>query len=310
MKKHILKFLNKFYLYRYLAYRRHKYDVKNNFKNEADRCYYPFFKKKIDWEKPNDLIEKINWLQFYSDTSLWTKCADKYLVRDYVKDCGLEDALPRLYGKWDNAKDIDFNELPNSFVLKTNNGCGSNFIVKDKSELNIKSTVKKLNQWLSIPYGYSAAQLHYTRIKPCIIAEELLENKDLFSSSLVDYKIWCFHGAPECVLIVFDRKDSNYLLSLYDLEWNNITKGNFDPNYNHCSYIDIPKPKSFEKMIEIATVLSKDIPQVRIDFYDIDGKLYFGEMTFTTGFGYFSKEYYEYLGSKIDLYKVNKLEKR
>lgn len=309
MKKEILKFLNKSYIYRYLAFIKHKYDVKRNYKKEANRYYYPFFKKKIDWENPKDLIEKINWLQFNSDTSLWTKCADKYLVRDYVTECGFEEALPKLYGKWDNAKDINFDTLPNSFVLKTNNGCETNFIVKDKSKLHIKLTIKKLNQWLSIPYGYSAAQVHYIRIKPCIIAEELLENKDTFSFSLVDYKIWCFNGVPECVLVVFDRKGSDYLLSLYDLEWNNITKGNFDPNYKHCSDKDLPKPKSLERMIEIAKVLSKNVPQVRVDFYDIAGTPYFGEMTFSTGFGYFSMEYYEYLGSKIDLSSIKKIHK-
>ena len=275
-------------------------------KLSAEISFCRVFKRYIKWENPTNLIEKIFWLQFNSDTSLWTKYADKYLVRDYVTECGFEDAIPKLYGKCDNAKDIDFDKLPNSFVLKTNNGCGTNLIIKDKSTLNIKSTIRKLNKMISVPYGYSSAQMHYIRIKPCIIAEELLENSDTFSTSLVDYKIWCFHGVPECILIVFDRKDSNYLLSLYDLEWNNITKGNFDPNYHHCSYIDIPKPKSFEKMIEIATVLSKDIPQVRIDFYDIEGRAYFGEMTFTTGFGYFSKEYYEYLGSKIHLSKYGK----
>ena len=282
-----------------------------NPKINANISYRHFFKKNIDWKNPKNLIEKTYWLQFNSDTSLWTKYADKYLVREYVKECGYEENLPKLYGKWDNSNDIDFDNLPNSFVLKTNNGCGTNFIVKDKSEINIKSTVKKLNQWLSIPYGYAAAQIHYLRIKPCVIAEELLvqnEDDNLISpNSLIDYKIWCFNGVPECVLVVFDRKGSDYLKSLYDLEWNNITKGNFDPNYTHCSYLDIPEPKSLGKMIEIAKVLSKDIPQVRVDFYDIDGKPYFGEMTMATGFGYFSKEYYEYLGSKIDLSKVAKV---
>lgn len=309
MKFFLTKNLSNNSIYKYLSYIKHKKTFLINPKLEADNCYYSFFKDKINWKNPKNLIEKIYWLQFNSDTSFWTKYADKYLVRDYVKECGYEDALPKLYGKWENANDIDFDKLPNSFVLKTNNGCGTNFIVKNKSKLNIKSTVNKLNRWLSIPYGYAAAQVHYTRIKPCIIAEELLVNNYSFSSSLVDFKIWCFQGVPECVLIVFDRQDSNYLLSLYDLEWNNITLGNFDLNYKHCSNQNIPKPKSFEQMIEIAKVLSKDISQVRIDFYDIDGKPYFGEMTFTTGFGYFSEEYYNYLGSKIDLSKVIKVYK-
>lgn len=303
MKKRILNFLNQFYVYRYLAYRKHKYDYKKDFKKEVRRIYKPFFKTDVDWVNPQNLIEKIYWLQINSDTSLWTKYADKYLVRDYIRECGFDDILPILYGKWDNANDINFDKLPSSFVLKTNNGCGTNIIVRDKSKLNKKSTIKRLNQWLSIPYGYAAAQIHYTRIKPCIIAEEFLVNNYSFSSSLIDFKIWCFHGVPECILVVFDREDNKYLLSLYDLNWNNITHGNFDSNYKNISYKEIPKPESLEKMIEIAKILSLDLPQVRVDFYDIEGKPYFGEMTFSTGFGYFSKEYYEYLGSKIDLSK-------
>lgn len=303
MKKRILNFLNQFYAYRCLAYRKHKYDVKKDFKKEVRRIYKPFFKTDVDWVNPQNLIEKIYWLQFNSDTSLWTKYADKYLVRDYIRECGFDDILPILYGKWDNANYINFDKLPSSFVLKTNNGCGTNIIVRDKSKLNKKSTIKRLNQWLSIPYGYAAAQIHYTRIKPCIIAEEFLVNNYSFSSSLIDFKIWCFHGVPECILVVFDREDNKYLLSLYDLNWNNITQGNFDSNYKHISYKEIPKPESLEKMIEIAKILSLDLPQVRVDFYDIEGKPYFGEMTFSTGFEYFSKEYYEYLGSKIDLSK-------
>lgn len=304
MKDRILKLLNKFYIYRYLAYIKHKYDVTRNYKKEANRAFKPFFKKEIDWENPKNLIEKIYWLQINSNTSLWTNCADKYLVRDFVKKCGFEEYLPKLYGKWNYANEIDFDKLPISFILKTNNGCGTNFIVKDKSLLNIKSTIKKLNRLLYVPYGYSSAQLHYTRIKPCIIAEELLENKDNYSSSLVDYKIWCFHGVPEVIWVAYNRSNSGVDMSIYDLNWEK------HPEYlissDHFRYNDrnIPKPKSLEKMIEIAKVLSKDFPQVRVDFYDISGKPYFGEMTFTTGFGYFSKEYYEYLGSKINLSKV------
>ncbi len=287
-------------------YRKHKYDVEKDYKKEVERIYFLFFKKKIDWENSRNLIEKIYWLQFNSDTSIWTKCADKYIVRDFIKENGFEQYLPKLYGKWVNALDINFDKLPNSFVLKTNNGCGTILIVEDKSTLNKKSTIKQLNRWLSIPYGYSAAQLHYTRIKPCLIAEELLENKDSFSSSLIDYKVWCFHGNPEVILVIFNRSINGFDLSLYDLNWNN--KSEFLLSSEHYRYSDkeIPKPESLDKMIEIAKVLSKDIPQVRIDFYDINGKPYIGEMTFTTGFGYFTKEYYDYLGSKIDLRNIKK----
>jgi len=308
MKSRILNYLNKFHYYRYLAYRKHKYDVINDYKKEANRYYYPFFKSKIDWKNPKNLIEKIYWLQFNSDTSLWTKCADKYLVRDFVKEKGFSEYLPKLYGKWENAKEIDFDSLPNRFVIKTNNACGKNLIVTDKTKLNIKSTIKKLNRWLSIPYGYAAAQLHYTSINPCLIAEEFLENNISFSSSLIDYKVWCFHGKPEIVLVVFNRSDNGVDLSLYDLNWNKKSEFLLSSDHYRYSKKEIPKPESLNKMIEIAKVLSRNIPQVRIDFYDINGKPYFGEMTFTSGFGRsFTKEYYDYLGSKIDLCKVELL---
>lgn len=307
MKNKILIFLNKFYIYRYLAYKIHKHNVLRNPKKEANRPYYQFFKKNINWEQPVNLIEKINWLQLNTDTSLWTKYADKYQVRDFVKESGFENYLPQLYGKWDNANDINFDDLPSSFVLKTNNGCGTVLIVRDKSELNLKSTREKLHRWLSIPYGYRASQLHYTKIVPCIIAEELLENSDENSSSIIDYKIWCFHGVPECILVFTDRKKDNYSLSLFDLKWKNISDDFLNTKSKHFSGKDIPKPKSLNKMLEMTRVLSKNLPQVRVDFYDVNGKPYFGEMTLASGFGYLTEDYYNYLGRKVDLNKMEKM---
>lgn len=275
----------------------------------ANIDYKSVFKKNINWDNPTDLIEKIKWLQLYSDTTLWTKCADKYLVREYVKEKGCEDTLTELYGRWDNAKDIDWSKLPNSFVLKTNHGCGHVILVKDKNTLNISQIVKQLNRWIRIKYGFFNAQLHYTKIKPCIIAEKMFINKNESNKSLIDYKIWCFHGVPEFVLVVYDRTEESYSLSSYDLDWNNISNNTFNKNDRHYSGAEISRPESLHKMIEVAKKLSKDIPQVRVDFYDIDGDVIFGEMTFTTGFGYFSKDFYNYLGSKINLEEVKKISK-
>jgi hypothetical protein len=273
----------------------------------ANKEFRNVFKRDINWSNPINLIEKINWLQIYSDTSLWTRCADKYLVREYVKEKGCGDILNKLYGKWDNVNEIDWESLPNSFVLKTNNSCGKVILIKNKKDINKYEVYNKLNEWLNTKYGYHNAQLHYTRIKPCIIAENLFVNKDEPEKSVIDYKIWCFNGIPECILVVFNRTENGYFLSSYDLGWNNISKKIFNANSTHVNGTNVSKPKSLKKMIESAKILSEGIPQVRIDFYDIDGDAVFGEMTFSTGYGYYTDEYYNYLGSKIDLSRITKL---
>lgn len=247
-------------------------------------------------------------MQFHTDTSLWTKCADKYQVGDYVKSKGLESLLIKIYGKWDSADEIDFDMLPDSFVLKTNNSCGQNLIVRDKQELDIKEARQKLNSWLRQSYGHHNAQLHYTRIKPCIIAEELLIDPSLEpGENILDYKVWCFDGSPETIMTVCGRRGSQYYVSFYDLDWNNISHKVLNPKSPHYGNISIPRPKRLKEMLDYAAELSSGLPEVRIDFYNIDGIIHFGEMTFTTGFGYCSEEYYDYLGSKIDLSKVKKI---
>lgn len=285
---------------------RTKFFLRYNPKVIANKTYKSVFKKDINWNNPTDLVEKTQWLQLYSDTSLWTICADKFLVRAFVKerDCG--EVLNELYGMWYKAEDIDWSTLPNSFVLKANHSCGQVILVNDKKLLDIKDTVRELNNWMKTVYGYSSAQLHYTKIQPCIIAEKLLINKKEPSKSLIDFKIWCFNGVPENILVAHDRS-GNLTFSIYDLEWNNISDiVGIIESYQYRGP-KIAKPLSFDKMIEVAKKLSKDFPQVRVDFYDVDGQAVFGEMTFTNGFSTDTLEYLEFLGSKIDLSKVEKL---
>lgn len=286
--------------------------VARNPQKVANKIYKSIMNKDINWDNPKDLIEKIYWLQLYTDTSLWTLCADKYKMREYVKSKGCYDLLPQLYGCWDNANDIDFSTLPNQFVLKSNNGCGQVLIVKDKTKLDINNTINTLNKWMRSKYGYIDAQIHYTKIKPCIIAEEYLKNENNPNeTSLIDYKIWCFHGKPEFILVAYDRgKDNNgYYLSAYDLEWNNISDIALNKNSKHHNGQTIKKPLCLSEMIKYASILSKDFPEVRVDFYETNGKLNIGELTFTSGHGSYNNKFYEYLGSKIDLSKVNKLGK-
>ena len=280
---------------------------KRNPQELASKDYKRVMGRELNWANPRNLIEKIYWLIFNTDTTLWSICADKYRVRDFVKERGCGEMLNKLYGYWERVEDIDYDNLPNSFVLKTTNSSGQIIVVKDKSNLDVVKTNKKLNRWMNFVYGLTSAQLHYMHIKPAIIAEELLENKIEPSKMLVDYKIWCFNGVPESILVVFDREGENYKLSVFDLEWNNISEKALRVDSPHYSGINVLKPASFEKMMDAAKKLSKGFPEVRVDFYDIAGKPFFGELTFSTGYGYFTDDYYDYLGDKVDIKGVKRI---
>lgn len=276
----------------------------------ADLMYYHAFHKRMNLKNPKNLIEKINWLQFNSDTSLWTLCADKYRMREYVTEKGLQDYLPKLYGHWENPENIDFNALPNEFVLKSNNGCGTVKIVRDKKTLDIDAVKTLLKSWLK-PYGYTGGQTHYLRIKPCIIAEELLAQSKqggVISSSLIDYKLWCINGVPESFFVAYNRHEALKIdIALYDTKWNPLPQ--FLQNTNLEKYrpeVEIPVPPCLDEMLEIASKLAEPFPEVRVDFYIVNDKPVIGELTFTTGYGYFTDEYYELLGSKMVINQPSK----
>lgn len=260
----------------------------------------------INWEMPKTLNEKINWLKINSDTSIWTRLADKYLVREFIKENDLSNILVPLIGKWSSPDDIDFEKLPNSFVLKTNHGSGEIIVVKDKSLVNQSEIKEKLKQYLKEPYGYFGGEFHYMLIDRCIIAEELLIDKNKsFSTSLIDYKVWCFNGEPYLIWTCYSRTHDYTYVTSYDCNWN------YHPEYSvyNDHYRDggnkVPCPKTLKEMLNVARILSKGFPQVRIDFYDVNDKLYFGEMTFTSAGGYmtfYTKEALIEFGNQINLY--------
>lgn len=299
-------------LYKEYLYLRNKLLCKINPQLAADIVYKKVFGRSINWENPQNLIEKISWMELYSDTALWTKCADKYRVREYINEKGCEETLVKLYGMWENPEDIDFDLLPEQFVLKANNGCGTVMLVKDKSKLDYAKTKKTLKEWLKKPYGYASAQLHYLDIKPCIIAEEILRQSEelntLSPHSLVDFKVWCINGEVESILVTYDRTPHKLNMHLYSTDWDNISH-NIIRGHNHYKVNNddnIPKPKNFEKMLEYARKISDGLPQARVDFYETDNGIKFGEITLATGYGYFTEEYYKYLGEKMDLSKIKK----
>lgn len=274
---------------------------------QANIVYFPRFHKLIDWKHPRNLIEKIYWLERYSDTSLWTVCADKYAVREYIRQKGCGGLLNELYGHWTNANEIDFSKIPVNCILKTTNGCGQNIKIINggRNEAEVK---KLLNKWLKQKYGVADAQAHYARIKPQVIAEQLLtDERQPASESLTDYKVWCIHGNPIYILAVYNRcgkSGEDYSLSAFDLEWNDISSKALRHDSPHYSGRPIPRPVHFEQMLEYARVLSADFLEVRVDFYEVGGRLYFGELTFSTGYGSHTEQFYEQVGSLLDISKA------
>jgi len=268
--------------------------------------YFLRFGKRANLKNPQNLNEKVLWLAHNTDTSRWTELADKYRVRKYVEDCGLGHLLVKLYGVYDSADDIDFDKLPQSFVFKTNNGCGTVMLVEDKSKLNIEQTRQTLNKWLKMPFGIMSAEPHYRRMKPCIIAEEYLKDENETSSSLIDYKIWCFEGKPYYVFTACNRKigEDSVDFGFYDAnDWVS-KKELLNKNKRTDNKIVLPKPQNLSEMLDAATKLSKPFPILRVDLYNVNGKIYFGELTFTSHGGLmpnYTPECLQMMGEKVTL---------
>jgi hypothetical protein len=270
----------------------------------SEISYSEQFGKQLNWSNPTDLNEKINWLAFHTDTSIWTTLSDKYLVRNYITSKGLNYILPKLYGIWKDPEYINFNSLPDSFVLKCNHDSGSEVSVKNKELCKTDEIKAFFQKRLSIPFGIISAEPHYLSIDRLVIAEEYLENSLEFSDSLVDYKFWSFNGITEYCLVCYNTTN-----------WNNKKSGIFevktwkllkDKMQNHTKFptIDIPKPACLNEMLEIIFCLTKDFPQCRVDLYESNKRVYFGELTFTSGCGRiknYSDEFLKELGSKINL---------
>lgn len=293
--------LNKSYYYRKLAYLYKRWSVNRNPMTEINRSYKLRFNKKPNVENPRNLIEKIYWMQLHCDTSLWTLCADKFRMREYVASRGCDEYLPKLYGVWNSPSEIDWSILPQQFVIKANNGCGTVLVIKDKSLYREDQVKKQMKRWLDIPYGYGGFQPHYLSIKPCIIAEELLvqdKKLDALSSSIVDFKVWCFNGKAESILVTYNRSKTHHDVDLYDIKWNRL-KDCFSKQINNDNVF--PKPECLDLMLSIASKLSTDHPQMRVDFYIVNDKPVIGELTMTTGYGTFTEGYYNYLGDLTDV---------
>lgn len=272
------------------------------------RLRYRFvFGKGIDLKNPKDLNEKIIWSKLYSDTTRWVDLADKYKVRDYVESLGLADILVKLYDVWYSADDVRFDRLPDRFIIKANNGDGkgTNKIIRKNAdstdqENEVRQTVR---QWLSRKnIGSLHAEPHYNKMKPCVVVEEVLPLKE-GESSLTDYKLWCINGKCHYIFVCGNRNATGNSAEVmtYDRDWKAHPEFSvFNSDYKQAD--EMPRPENLNKMIDVAERLSKGFPILRVDLYNIDGKIYFGELTFTSQGGfmdYFTEDFLILMGDKV-----------
>lgn len=265
-------------------------------KGMAHKIYYKQkMGEELDLKNPRDFNQKLHYLMVNEIGKKEARLADKYLVRDFVKEKGYEQTLPKLYGVYQKAEEIDLEKLPEKFVLKTNHDSGSIFICTDKNTFDFASAKQKLNQSLRRNFARRHLEYHYKYIKPRIICEEFIEGEN--GNAPADYKIFCFDGKPECILVCENRQE-DLKLSYYDLNWNKL-------DYVKKQYASdniIPKPENLDVMLKMAENLSQGFKHVRVDLYNVKGKIYFSELTFTSAAGLGkkqTKEALEYLGSLI-----------
>ena len=265
-----------------------------NYKDDISRSIINTASKRglsINLRNPQTIQDKINWLKVYDVNPLKSKCADKIKVHEYCKEKLGKDICIPILKIYDSTRDINFDDLPDKFVLKCNHGWNMNIICTDKTRLNINDCVKKLDNWLGEDFGNKSGQLHYSGITPRCYAEK-------YMGDLIDYKFWCFNGTPIIYTlndghghgdIVYYNVEDDDILNVYDVDLTNFK---------------LKKPKSFNQMLEYAKKLSSDFKFVRVDFYEINGKCYLGELTFTPGNGFFKYKkpgYDKIIGDMLNL---------
>ncbi|MBQ6282490.1 MAG: glycosyltransferase [Bacilli bacterium] len=280
IKKIIKNIIPKRMYYRYELF---KYNQRKNmsFKSieeSISKRYFEHFGRQLSWDNPKTYTEKTNVSKVYGyKDKKREELTDKYLVRDWIKKQIGEKYLIPIYGVYDSFKEIDFDKLPNKFVIKCNHDSGSVILCKDKSKLDLKKLQQKYDGFfLKRNFAYVGFEMHYKDIKPKIIIEKYMGDK------ISDYKFLCFDGEPYYCWVDVDRF-GNHKRNFYNMNWelqpfNQYSYGNYDK--------EIPKPKKFDEMKKIVQKLSKGFDHVRVDLYVINNEIYFGEMTFTNGNGF------------------------
>ncbi|RKD86355.1 ATP-grasp fold amidoligase family protein [Mangrovibacterium diazotrophicum] len=276
-------------------------------KTTNDKLYYQlrhWFKHRgrAHLKKPQTFNSKLIWLNLYDRNPQYASFVDKYDVRKYISDRIGSEYLNELYGVYERVDDIDFESLPNDFVLKATHGSGWIIVCEDKSKLDIDSARKQMAGWLNKNFYDLYGEWVYKELKPRVICEKFLRNDN--ESGLTDYKIYCFNDTPRFIQVDMDRYE-NHTRTYFDLEWQQI---HFELGGCKASSSIIPKPSQFKKMLEIAGILCKGFKFIRVDLYLVGEKIYFGELTLYSGNGMLNfspKQYDKKIGELLDLESSN-----
>lgn len=278
----------------------------------ANNMYKKYTGKTLNLETPRTYNEKLWWLKFHYRNPLQTICCDKYRVRGYVETCGLSHILVKLYGVYKSAKEIDFSQFEHEVFLKINSGSGGNIIYDPKNPFNIKNFVTDFNSRLRHNYYYNSREWPYKNVPARIVCEEVL--RDSSGALPIDYKFMCFGGKCEFLFYSGGVCDETGRHSVTGERYTNV----YDMNFRYVPLsvdqptrpdITVEKPATFDKMKEYAEILSKPFPHCRVDFYSLEEKIYFGEITFYHGGGcrcFKPDEWNERFGDLIDLSSIDK----
>lgn len=253
-------------------------------------CYRCHIGKELDLENPRTYNEKLQWLKLYDRDPKYTELVDKYEVRKFIKDKIGEQYLIPLIGVWDSVEDIDFDKLPEQFVLKCTHDSGGVIICRDRSQFNVEEAKKKLSYLMKRNFYKLHREWPYKNVKHRIIAEKYMVDES--GTQLKDYKFFCFNGEPKALYVASNRNiDTRF--DFFDMDFNHLE---FENGHKNSDDI-INRPAGFEKMKKLAKNLSANMPHVRVDFYNVNGKIYFGEFTFfhMGGFAPFIPEKYDYI---------------
>lgn len=262
--------------------------------------YKYYYGKKLNLKNPKLLSEKIQWLKLYNKNPEYIHLIDKYEVRKHISNIIGEQHLNPLLGLYNSFEEINFDILPNEFVLKPNHTSGDIFICRDKSKIDLEQLEKQVNKWIKINFYWAHREWPYKNIKPKILCEKFMIDEGI--QELMDYKFMCFHGKPKFCVVCLNR-NVNVNMDIYDMKWERMPFRWTFPN----SRKSIPQPINFEKMIEISKQLSKNIPLVRVDLYEVNGQIFFGELTFypCSGFiNFIPQKYDKIFGSWLELPRI------